>query len=66
MISVRTLKKFARDGALAVAAYALLWIEQNVGVLELGPETSGIVVAVLLLGHRVIRDARGVSPGEGV
>lgn len=58
----RTIRKFGRDMLLAVAAYALLWVEQNIGLLELGPETSGIAVAVLLLGHRAIRDYRGVSP----
>ena len=53
-----TIQKFARDLVIAVAAYALLWIEQNLGVLELGPETSGVAVAVLLLGHRALRDKR--------
>ena len=66
MITTRTVKKFARDFAVAVIAYALLWLEQNISGLDLVPATSGIAVAILLLGHRMIRDVRGVGPGGGV
>ena len=53
-----TIQKFGRDLVVAVAAYALLWVENNLGLLDLGPETSALAMAVLLLGHRALRDKR--------
>lgn len=62
MPSNRTLLKFARDAALAAVAAAVLFVTDNIGLLNLNPAAATFVVAGVGLGYRWLRGAMGAEP----
>ena len=49
------LRKFLRDGIVATAGGLLLYVGDNIGILNLSPEINTIATAFALLLYRALR-----------
>lgn len=59
-----TLRKFGRGLLFAAGAGALTFVADNQAALNIPAEFSPVLVAVIALGFRWLRDARGGSNGD--